>query len=157
MDNPWFQWKQFKPSVAYRPLSFRINNALALETFLLIDQQNYLNRSVRVYVQRKIWPLTVEFNDITQDFKQFIPRMLYELDSKLYMNAIFPVKNSKYEAILILKHNDVLKYCLTGEITLDTSVRIWSKFTWNLCSHEIFTTNLFFCDIKSAKSKTWKY
>jgi hypothetical protein len=124
MENPWFQSKEFKPSVAYRPLSFRTNNGLALETFLLIDQQNYLNRSVRVYVQRKIWPITVKFDDITQDFKQFIPRMLYELDSKLYMNAIFPVKNSKYEAILILKHNDVLKYCLTGEITLDTSVRI---------------------------------
>jgi hypothetical protein len=121
MDNPWFQSKEFKPSVAYRPLSFRTNNALASETFLLIDQQNYLNRSVRVYVQ--IW-LTPKFDDITQQFKQFIPRMLYELDSKLYINAIFAVKNSKYEAILILKHNDVLKYCLTAETTLDTSVRI---------------------------------
>ncbi len=50
--------------------------------------------------------------------------MLYELDSNIYINAIFPVKNSKYEAILIVKDNDVLKYCLTAETTLDTSVRI---------------------------------
>jgi hypothetical protein len=121
--NPWYRSIKFQPSVAYRPLSFRkykIN-----ETFLLIDQQNSSQRIIKIYtINENKNGETLGFEDMTSWKSYWMPRMLYKIDSKLYINAIFPVKNSNFEAILIVKHNNVLKYCLTLEIILHSSVSI---------------------------------
>ncbi len=95
-----------------------------METFLVIDQQLNRNKRVGVYAIRKEGITTVGFDDITVNLKQFIPKILNQLDSKLYINAVFLVKNSTFEAMLIVKHNNLLKYCLTAETKLHISVRI---------------------------------
>jgi hypothetical protein len=73
-----------KPTLAYRPLSFRINEAIINETSLVIDQQNSSQTIITIFiiVEGKYW-ITLGFEGITKDFKQFIPRILYALDSKL--------------------------------------------------------------------------
>lgn len=121
--NQWYRSMKFQPSVAYRPLSFR--KYKVNETFLLIDQQNSSQRIIRIYtINENKSGQTLGFEDLTSWKPYWIPRMLNELDSKLYINAIFPVKNSNFEAILIVKHNNLLKYCLTLEIILHSSVSI---------------------------------
>jgi hypothetical protein len=121
-ENIWYRSTEFRPSVAYRPLSFDIKK---VNIFLLIEQQPVnRERRIKFYEHFKTRWSNYNIEDVTKEYESFIPRILYYLDEQIYINAIFPVIHSKYEAILIVKHNNVLKYCLTREIFLDESVRI---------------------------------
>jgi hypothetical protein len=94
--------------------------------FLLIEQQP-VNRERRIRIYKKFENQSNSYNlkDVTKDYKIYLPEMLDHLDKQLYINAIFSVNHSKYEALVIVKHNNILKYCLTGETKLDESVKIY--------------------------------
>ena len=118
----------FQPSVAFQPQSFLDDEVTDGPNFVFIEQ----NKTDSGYDRRiQIHSIIDEvlIRNRTEQYGQYIPPFILDIDRQLYINVILPtrlgpggVDEGIPAVILIIPHEGVIKYCVTEEKRLHQNV-----------------------------------